>query len=60
MPLPPGMTITDRTSERWTIAADGEIGALLPALAALPVRDLEIVEPSLEDVLQRFYRQQPS
>ena len=56
--LPPGMKVVDRSGDRWTIDAEGEIGALVQALAALPVRDLEIVEPSLEDVLQRFYREQ--
>jgi len=34
-----------------------EIGDLLPLLATLPVRDLEIVEPALEDVLRSFYRE---
>ena len=33
-----------------------EVGALLPILAQLPVRDLDIVEPALEDVLHSFYR----
>ena len=55
--LPAGMTIVERSGDRWTINAEGEIGALLPALARLPVRDLEIGEPSLEEVLQRFYRE---
>ena len=58
--LPAGMSYAERAPDRWTIAAEGEVGALVAALARLPVRDLEIVEPSLEDVLQRFYRQQPS
>jgi len=57
--LPPGMKTLERAGDRWTIAVEGEMGALLPALAPLPVRDLEIVEPSLEDVLQRFYREAP-
>jgi len=55
--LPAGMTVVERTGERWTISAEGEIGTLLQTLARLPVRDLEIVEPSLEDVLQRYYRE---
>jgi len=58
-PLPSGMTIVDRAADRWTVSVPGEVGALLPVLARLPVRDLEIAEPSLEDVLQRFYREQP-
>ena len=59
MSLPPGMTLVDRAVDRWTIDVEGEVGALLPVLAPLPVRDLEIVESSLEDVLQRFYREAP-
>jgi ABC-2 type transport system ATP-binding protein len=54
--LPAGMTLSRRDGERWTITAEGEIGPLLGTLASLPVRDIEIVEPSLEEVLQRFYR----
>jgi ABC-2 type transport system ATP-binding protein len=57
--LPTGMTIVEHSADRWTITVAGEVGALLPELARLPVRDLEIVEPSLEEVLQRFYREQP-
>ena len=54
--LPPGMTVTKHATDRWTIKVEHEIGALLPLLAALPVRDLEIAEPALEDVLRSFYR----
>ena len=56
VPLPAGMTIVDRTPERWSVKAEHEIGALMPILAQLPVRDLAIVEPALEDVLRSFYR----
>jgi ABC-type uncharacterized transport system ATPase subunit len=38
------------------VQAGGAIGDLLARLAGLPVRDLDIVEPALEDVLSRFYR----
>lgn len=41
-----------------TIRIEGEIGELLPKLAAMPVRDLEIIEPALEDVLRSFYREE--
>jgi ABC-2 type transport system ATP-binding protein len=56
MPLPEGMSMIDRTPERWTLKIEQAIGPLLPLLAALPVRDLEIIEPALEDVLRSFYR----
>jgi len=58
--LPPGMTFIERGLARWQIRVAGDVGALLPILANLPVRDLEIVEPALEDVLQSFYREEPA
>ena len=56
MPLPAGMSLVSREAERWTIKVEHEVGPLLPVLAHLPVRDLEILEPALEDVLRSFYR----
>ena len=43
---------------RQTFRIEGEIGELLPKLASMPVRDLEIIEPALEDVLRSFYREE--
>ncbi len=31
---------------------------MIPLLGSLPVRDMEIIEPALEDVLRSFYREQ--
>ena len=58
--LPPGMTLASSTADRWQVRVEHEIGPLLPLLAALPVRDLEIAEPALEDVLRGFYREAQS
>jgi ABC-type multidrug transport system ATPase subunit len=55
--LPAGMSFADRAPDRWAIRVPGEAGDLLPLLGRLPVRDLEIVEPALEDVLRSFYRE---
>jgi beta-exotoxin I transport system ATP-binding protein len=55
--LPAGMSYVDRAPERWAIRIPGEAGELIPRLVDLPVRDLEIVEPALEDVLRSFYRE---
>ena len=55
--LPKGMTFLSHTAEDWQVRVEKEIGHLLPLLAALPVRDLEITEPALEDVLRGFYRE---
>ena len=54
--LPPGMVVISQTPEQWIVRIEGEVGALLPVLARLPVRDLDIAEPALEDVLRSFYR----
>jgi ABC-2 type transport system ATP-binding protein len=56
MALPAGMQLVSQTPDRWTVKVEHEVGALLPILAHLPVRDLEIIEPALEDVLRSFYR----
>jgi ABC-2 type transport system ATP-binding protein len=58
MALPEGMTLVDAQPERWTLRVESEVGELIRAAASLPVRDMEIVEPALEDVLQSFYRQE--
>jgi beta-exotoxin I transport system ATP-binding protein len=54
--LPAGMSMVRRAEDHWTLSVPGDVGALLPLLAALPVRDLDITEPALEDVLRGFYR----
>ena len=46
--------MTARNPTEWTLRIEGEIGELIPLLAPLPLRDLEIVEPALEDVLFSF------
>lgn len=56
MPLPAGMSLISRTPDRWSVKVEHDMGALLPLLGSLPVRDLDILEPSLEDVLRSFYR----
>lgn len=44
----------------WTLAAAGPIGPLVQAIAGLPIADLEVEEPHLEDVLVRYYRGEPA
>jgi ABC-2 type transport system ATP-binding protein len=58
--LPADMTFLERSPTRWQVRVPGEMGALLPLLAGLPVGDLEVVEPALEDVLRSFYREEPA
>jgi len=56
MPLPAGMSLVGQAPDRWSVRVEHDIGALLPLLGGLPVRDLDILEPALEDVLRSFYR----
>ncbi len=56
--FPEGTTLLEAQPDRWKLRVAGEVGALLPLLAALPVRDLQIAEPALEDVLCAFYREE--
>ncbi len=55
--LPQGVTTVSVSPNEWTLKLEGEAGLLVQRLALLPVRDLEIIEPALEDVLQSFYRE---
>ncbi|HYM00831.1 MAG TPA: ABC transporter ATP-binding protein [Blastocatellia bacterium] len=41
---------------RWTLTIHGELGPLFQVLSRLPVRDIEIEEPKLEDVLIKYYK----
>jgi ABC-2 type transport system ATP-binding protein len=54
--LPPGHTIVEVKPRVWKLEVVGWLGPLLKLLAALPVKDLEIEEPGLEDVLIKYYR----
>ena len=46
-----------RGGRRGTVRARGALGPLIDALAGLPVRDLEVEKPRLEDVLISYYRE---
>jgi ABC-2 type transport system ATP-binding protein len=54
--LPPGATAIETGSRTWTLQMEGFLGPLLAVLCALPVKDLEVREASLEDVVMRYYR----
>jgi ABC-2 type transport system ATP-binding protein len=41
----------------WHLKVAGPLGPLLAALAQLPVQDLEVQEPRLEDVVLKYYRE---
>ncbi len=53
---PPQYALVRRTADTWELQVEGELGPLLTLLSGLPVRDLAIAEPKLEDVLVKYYR----
>ena len=55
--LPPGSEIVDRRAGVWNLKVQGELGPLLRFMAGLPVKDIEVAEPSLEDVVLKYYRE---
>jgi ABC-2 type transport system ATP-binding protein len=58
-PWPQGIELTDAGARRWSLSVQGPLGGLVQGLAALPVADLHVEEPRLEDVAIGFYREPP-
>jgi ABC-2 type transport system ATP-binding protein len=56
--LPPGMDLTEQTPRLWRLTLAGPIGPLLAALEGLPVKDMELEEARLEDVVLKYYRKE--
>jgi beta-exotoxin I transport system ATP-binding protein len=52
-----GIEIVELKPQEWILRVEGLLGPLLGILATLPVKDLEIQEPRLEDVLIKYYRE---
>jgi len=53
--LPVGHETVEIKPREWRLQIEGLLGPLMSMLSSLPVRDLEIEEPRLEDVLIRYY-----
>jgi ABC-2 type transport system ATP-binding protein len=58
--LPPGHELTENTPQLWRLAVAGQLGPLFALLEGLPVKDMEIEEARLEDVVRRYYRGEAS
>jgi ABC-2 type transport system ATP-binding protein len=56
-PWPPGVEPTNLAPRDWSLAVRGPLGPLVRLLAALPVADVRIQEPQLEDVVIDYYRE---
>ena len=54
--LPPGSDVIEVSPRAWNLMVEGPLGPLLRAIATLPVRDIEIAEAKLEDVILKYYR----
>jgi ABC-2 type transport system ATP-binding protein len=54
--LPPGHEFLDISARVWSLTVEGLLGPFVHSLASLPVTDIEVEEPRLEDVLIKYYR----
>jgi ABC-2 type transport system ATP-binding protein len=54
--LPQSYEMIDAKSRSWILRVTGQLGSLPSFLAGLPVADLAVEEPRLEDVLVKYYR----
>jgi ABC-2 type transport system ATP-binding protein len=55
--FPRGIEVVASSARLWNLKVEGPLGPLLRAIAAMPVRDLEVSEPKLEDAVMEYYRQ---
>jgi len=55
--LPPGSTVVETGPRQWTLKIKGPVGPLLRAIEGFPVRDLEVEEAKLDDVILKYYRE---
>lgn len=54
---PEGARWSEVAPRAWSLSVHGPIGPLVAALAGLPVADIEVREPRLEDVVRGYYRE---
>lgn len=55
--FPPGHEVVELRPREWDLRVEGLLGPLLNLLAGLPIQDLQVEEPRLEDVLIKYYRE---
>jgi ABC-2 type transport system ATP-binding protein len=58
--LPGECEVIEVTPRVWTLRVRGPLGSLLASIARLPVADIEVREPHLEEVLKTYYRDETS
>jgi ABC-2 type transport system ATP-binding protein len=54
---PAGCDAVQVTPESWQLRVHGPLGPVLSLIASLPVDDIEVREPHLEEVLRHYYRE---
>lgn len=55
--LPPGSEILESSAGAWRLRVQGELGPLLHFMGGLPIKDLEVSQPRLEDAVLKYYRE---
>lgn len=53
---PSSIEIVEAAATRWSLRVRGSMGPVVESLAGLPVADLDVREPRLEDVVINYYR----
>src|SRR5262249_47422564 len=56
---PDGCEVVALTARLWSLRVRGPLGPMLARIASLPVEDLQVGEPHLEEVLRRYYADEP-
>ena len=54
--MPPGHEIVNAGPRQWDLKIGGPLGPLIGIISTLPVRDIEVEEPRLEDVVMKYYQ----
>ncbi len=57
---PAGIEAIALTPREWRLRVVGPLGALIAIIRSLPVEDIDVREPHLEDVLRRYYDEEPA
>jgi ABC-2 type transport system ATP-binding protein len=53
----PGISLADAQPRTWTFDVRGPLGPLVARLSSMPVVDVQVEEPRLEDVIISYYRE---
>jgi hypothetical protein len=53
---PSSIEIVEAAATRWSLRVRGSLSPVVASLAGLPVADLDVREPRLEDVVINYYR----